>query len=164
MQDFYIQVKCINLQLAEVDEIEPYLFKILRNLHYSRLRQKGRSPISELSIAEYDSLERGLVATDRRDLFLVHANLQDICEFVCQRKSTAARASVFILRFFFGYYPSEVMKVVLASRTAIDRSLRLARQEAPPSQAPPYNSLYRASGATERYLRHGRRSFSCPLS
>jgi DNA-directed RNA polymerase specialized sigma24 family protein len=130
VQDFYIQVKCINMSLAEVDEIEPYLFKILRNLHYTRLRRKGRSPISEISIAEYDSLERGLVAVDRRDLFLVHANLKEICEYACQRKSTAIRASIFILRFFFGYRPSDVMKVVLASRTAVDRSLQLARREA----------------------------------
>src|ERR1035438_2324373 len=96
VQDFYIQVKCINMPLADVDEIEPYLFKILRNLHYTRLRRKGRSPISEISIAEYDSLERGLVAVDRHDLFLVHANLKEICEYACQRKSTAIRASIFI--------------------------------------------------------------------
>lgn len=130
VQDFYVQVKCIDMLLAEVDEIEPYLFKILRNLHYTRLRRKGRSPISELSIAKYDSLERGLVAADRRHLALVHADLKEICEYACQRKSSAARASIFILRFFFGYRPSEVMKVVLASRTAVDRSLQLARREA----------------------------------
>ena len=130
VQDFYVQVKCINVPLADVDEIEPYLFKILRNLHYTRLRRKGRSPISEISIAEYDSLERGLVAADRRDLLIVHADLREICEYACQRKSTAARASIFILRFFFGYRPSELMKIVMASRTAVDRSLQLARREA----------------------------------
>jgi len=112
LQDFYVQVKCINVPLADVDEIEPYLFKILRNLHYTRLRRKGRSPISEISIAEYDSLERGLVAADRRDLLIVHADLREICEYACQRKSTAARASIFILRFFFGYRPSELMKLL----------------------------------------------------
>jgi DNA-directed RNA polymerase specialized sigma24 family protein len=130
VQDFYIQVKCMNVPLAAVEEIEPYLFKILRNLHYTRLRRKGRSPISELSIAEYDSLERGLVATNGRDLLTIHADLKRICEYACRRKTTAARASVFILRFFFGYRPSEVMRVVLASRTAVDRALLLSRQEA----------------------------------
>jgi DNA-directed RNA polymerase specialized sigma24 family protein len=130
VQDLYIQVMSINVVVDEVDEIEPYLFKILRNLHYSRLRRKGRSPIYDLSIVDYDSVERGLAAVDRRALFLVHANLRLICEFVCQRKDTARSASIFLLRFFLGYYPSEVMKVVLGTRASVDRSLQLVRREA----------------------------------
>lgn len=130
VQEFYIHVTRSNAALADVDEIQPYLFKVLRNLHYSRLRQEGRSPIYDLSIVDYDSVEWGLAAVDRRGLFLVRANLKIICEFVCQRKNTSRASSIFILRFFMGYFPSEVMKVAQLTRVGVDKSLQFVRREA----------------------------------
>ena len=87
VQDFYLQISNINVVLAEVDELEPYLFKVLRNLHYSRSRRQGKNSHHDISIVDFDSLEQGLAAVDRNDLLLVHANLKLICEFACQRKS-----------------------------------------------------------------------------
>jgi DNA-directed RNA polymerase specialized sigma24 family protein len=130
VQDFYLQITHINVVLAEVDAIEPYLFKILRNLHYSRLRRQGKHSQQELSIVDFDSLERGLAAVDRNGLVLVHANLTRICEFACQRKGRSRAACVFILRFFLGYYSSEVMKIASMSRMGVDRALQVARSEA----------------------------------
>lgn len=130
VQDFYLQITHINVVLAEVDEIEPYLFKILRNLHYSRLRRQGKHAQQELSIVDFDSLERGLAAVDRNGLLLVHSNLKHICEFACQRKGTSRAACIFILRFFLGYYSSEVMKIAGMTRMGVDRALQVARREA----------------------------------
>ena len=130
VQDFYLQITHINVMLAEVDAIEPYLFKILRNLHYSRLRRQGKHSQQELSIVDFDSLERGLAAVDRNGLVLVHSNLTRICEFACQRKGRSRAACVFILRFFMGYYSSEVMKIASMSRMGVDRALQVARSEA----------------------------------
>jgi DNA-directed RNA polymerase specialized sigma24 family protein len=130
VQEFYIHVTRSNVALADVDEIQPYLFKVLRNLHYSRMRQEGRSPIHDLSIVDYDSVEWGLAAVDRRGLFLVRANLKTICEFVCQRKNTSRASSIFSLRFFMGYFPSEVMKVAQLTRVGVDKSLQFVRREA----------------------------------
>jgi DNA-directed RNA polymerase specialized sigma24 family protein len=130
VQDFYLQITHINVVLAEVDAIEPYLFKILRNLHYSRLRRQGKHSQQELSIVDFDSLERGLAAVDRNGLLLVRANLTRICDFACQRKGRSRAACVFILRFFMGYYSSEVMKIASMSRMGVDRALQVARSEA----------------------------------
>src|ERR1700722_16669621 len=130
VQDFYLQITHISVMLAEVDAPEPYLFKILRNLHYSRLRRQGKHPQRELSIVDFDSLERGLAAVDRNGLVIVHTNLTRICDFACQRKGSSRAASVFILRFFLGYYSSEVMKITSMSRMGVDRALQVARSEA----------------------------------
>jgi DNA-directed RNA polymerase specialized sigma24 family protein len=130
VQDFYLQITHINVELAEVNEIEPYLFKILRNLHYSRLRRQGKRQQHELSIVDFDSLERGLAAVSRNDLLLVHSSLNHICEFACQRKSTSRAACIFILRFFLGYYSSEVMKIASITRMGVDRALQIVRGEA----------------------------------
>jgi DNA-directed RNA polymerase specialized sigma24 family protein len=129
VQEFYIHVTRSNVALANVEEIQPYLFKVLRNLHYSRLRQEGRSPIYDLSIVDYDSVEWGLAAVDRRGLFLARDNLKIICEFVCQRKNTSRASSIFILRFFMGYFPSEVMKVAQLTRVGVDKSIQFVRRE-----------------------------------
>jgi len=130
VQDFYIQVAHIGFSLDEVEDIRPYLFKILRNLYYSRLRQKSKIPISDLSALDYDSVEKSLGAVDWRGLFLVRSNLKQLCEFACQRKHTARSASIFLLRFFLGYYPSEVMKVVQTTRVSVDKALQYMRGEA----------------------------------
>jgi DNA-directed RNA polymerase specialized sigma24 family protein len=76
VQDFYLQIVHINVVLAEIAELEPYLFKILRNLHYSRLRRQGKSTRYELSIVDFDSIEQGLAGVDRNNLLLVHAKSQ----------------------------------------------------------------------------------------
>jgi len=130
VQDFYIQVSQIGFSLDGVEEVRPYLFKILRNLHYSRLRQRSKIPISDLSALDYDSVEKSLGAVDWRGLFLVRANLKQLCEFACQRRRTARAASIFLLRFFLGYYPSEVMKVVQTTRVGVDKALQYMRREA----------------------------------
>src|SRR5262249_18571451 len=46
------------------------------------------------------------------------------------RKETSKAASVLLLRFFHGYYPSEIALLLRTSRQAVDERLRLARSEA----------------------------------
>lgn len=160
VQDLYIQVAHIGLSLAEVDDLRPYLFKVLRNLHYSRLRQKGRIPISDLSALDYDSLEKGLGAVDLRDLLLVRSDLKQICEFACQRRHTARSANIFLLRFFLGYYASEVMKVVPTTRVGVDKALQFMRREAQEhlDGAGPKGASQRQSGTSSsaRIVDHSR--------
>lgn len=130
VHDLYIQFVRVDRTVETVENIEGYLFTALRNLHYSRMRRAGRDPINDFLIVDYDSVELGLAAVDRRQLLFVRSNLRQICKHACQRKSTARSASILILRFFFGYYPSEVMKITQSSRMAVDRSLQLGRKEA----------------------------------
>jgi RNA polymerase sigma factor (sigma-70 family) len=130
VHDLFIQFVRVDRTVESIENVEAYLFTTLRNLYYSRMRRTGRDPINDFSIVDYDSVELGLAAVDRRQLLFVRSNLKQICKYACQRKGTARSASILILRFFFGYYPSEVVKVTQSSRMAVDRSLQVARKEA----------------------------------
>ncbi len=130
VHDLYIRVTRISRQIDELEAPESYLFRILRNLYYSQLRRAGRDPINELSIVDYDSVEHGLAAVDRRQLLFVQDHLRQICRFVCERKSTVRSASILILRFFLGYHPSELVKILQSPRSSVDRRLYVARSEA----------------------------------
>ncbi len=130
VHDLYVQFARTASRPDDVEKLDGYLFSILRNLHYARLRRAGRSPIDDLSIVDFDSIELGLASVDRRELLYVRASLKSICEYVCERKNTSRSASILILRFFFGYYPSEVVQVVQTTRGALDVALQAARQEA----------------------------------
>ena len=130
VHDFYLRLTRITKSIDEMEQLEHYLFKVLRNLYYSRLRRAGSAAHSDLMIVDYDSVEQGLAVADRRELLFARTHLRQICSYVCQRKSTARAASILILRFFHGYYPNEVMRILKASRSSVDRSLQVARNEA----------------------------------
>lgn len=130
VHDLYLRVLRISRPIEKIDAADSYLFRILRNLHYSQLRRAGRDPINDLSIAEYDSIEHGLASTDRRQLLFVRSNLRQICLYACERKSTSCSASVLILRFFLGYYPYELMQILQAPRASVDQFLHVGRREA----------------------------------
>jgi hypothetical protein len=53
-----------------------------------------------------------------------------VCGFACVRKEKAKSACALILRFFHGYYPSEVARVLRTTRQAVDVRLLNARNEA----------------------------------
>jgi DNA-directed RNA polymerase specialized sigma24 family protein len=132
VHDLYVQFALAGASGASLDEVEnldAYLFSVLRNLHYAHLRRAGRSPIDDLTIVDFDTISRGLASVDRRKLLYVRSSLKEVCEYACERKNTSKSASILILRFIFGYFPSEVMKVVRSSRGAVDRLMQIARQE-----------------------------------
>ncbi|MBT9333329.1 sigma-70 family RNA polymerase sigma factor [Acidipila sp. 4G-K13] len=130
VHDLYFRITRISRSIDAMESIDSYLFKVIRNLYYSRLHREGRDPLNDLSIVDYDSVEQGLAVADRREMLFARAHLRQICRHVCQRKSAARSASVLILRFFLGYYASELMKILQAPRSSVDRSLQVARSEA----------------------------------
>lgn len=132
IQDLYVQFARAGATGATLDEVEnreAYLFSVLRNLHYAHLRRAGRSPIDDLTIVDFDTIARGLASVDRRKLLYVRSSLKEFCEYACERKNTSKSASILILRFIFGYFPSEVMQVVRTTRGGVDRLMQIARQE-----------------------------------
>jgi DNA-directed RNA polymerase specialized sigma24 family protein len=130
VQDLYVQFARAGATLDEIENRDAYLFSVLRNLHYAHLRRAGRSPIDDLTIVDFDTIARGLASVDRRKLLYVRSSLKAVCEYACERKKTSKSASILILRFIFGYFPSEVMQVVRTTRGAVDRLMQIARQEA----------------------------------
>ena len=135
VHDAFIQFTFTQPDLNNIQNLDNYLYGILRNLHLSQVRWVTRSRFQQLSIAEYDSAEMGLRATDVRDQIQVQDDLRRVCRYACARKETARAASVMILRFFHGYYPSEISQILRSSRQAVSIGLRLARAEAKASLA-----------------------------
>lgn len=116
--------------LQAIQNLDAYFYATLRNLHISHQRRASRSRFQQLSIVEYESAATGLRTLDACDLIQTQNDLRSVCHYACARKETAKIASVLILRFFHGYYPTEIARILRSSRPAVDKALQLARAEA----------------------------------
>ena len=130
VQELYVRFAGSGPVGEHIENAEDYLFSVLRNLQYARVRRARTSAIDDLSVVDYDSAERGLRAIDRNGILFVREDLHRVCDYLCERKDTSRSASVFILRYFLGYFPHEVMRVVQSTRSAVDKAVRAARTEA----------------------------------
>lgn len=130
LHDAYIQFTLSRPDLDTIHNLDGYLFGLLRVLWLSRRRRASRMRIEQLSAVEYDSAEMGLWLSDPRELNRVRDELRAICRYACGRKESSKAGSVLILRFFHGYYPAEIARLLQTTRKAVDSRLALARQEA----------------------------------
>lgn len=136
LHDAYIQFTISRPELSHIRDLDAYLYITIRNLHLSEVRRATRSPLEPLPVLEFDSAElrlSGLSGSSSSDPFRrmsVQDELRRICGYACVRKETAKAASVLILRFFHGYYPEEISRLLKISLPAVKERLRLARSEA----------------------------------
>ena len=130
LHDAFIQFTLSPTDIESIHNLEGYLYGMLRNLHLSQVRRTTRHRFQQLSIVEYESALIGLRTVDPRTQIQVQQELRQICQYACARKETSKAGSVLILRFFHGYYPSEIVKILQSKRKAVDDRLRLARAEA----------------------------------
>ncbi|MGH9962597.1 MAG: RNA polymerase sigma factor, partial [Pyrinomonadaceae bacterium] len=130
LHDAFIQFTFAQPNLKTIRNLDNYFYGMLRNLHLLQVRRETRNRLQQLSIVEYDSAEDGLRAIDLRDRLQVQDGLRKICQYVCARKEKSKSASVLILRFFHGYYPSEIAHILRTSRPTVDVHLLTARHEA----------------------------------
>ncbi len=131
VHDLYIQLTRLRPRLRpDPDHIRGYLYTMLRNMHLSKLRRAQRSPICELLVIDYDSFEIGMRSIPERSLTAVAAQLWEVCEYMCERKKRSVSASALLLRFYIGYFPSEIVRVLKARRATVDKQLHAARREA----------------------------------
>lgn len=126
----FIQFTLTAPDLHGIQNLDGYLYGILRFLHLSQMRRATRSRLQQLSIVDYDSAEAGLRIIGPREQIEVQDELRRICRYACARKETSKAGSVLILRFFHGYYPSEIVRVLRLSRKVADARLQVARREA----------------------------------
>jgi RNA polymerase sigma factor (sigma-70 family) len=129
LHDVYILFSLHRPDVSSIDNLEGYLYTMLRNLHISRLRRASRSPLKQLSVIDFESAERVLHTLTIEDRVVVQDQLRAVCRYACARKEKAKAACALILRFFHGYYPSEVARVLMTTRQAIDVRLLRARGE-----------------------------------
>jgi RNA polymerase sigma factor (sigma-70 family) len=132
VHDLYVQLIRTRpeIDLSDDDRVRGYLYTMLRNLSVSRARRAGRDALSSLQIVDYESVEYGLACIDRSKLILVRSALAHVCEYACVRRDTSRSASVLILRFFLGYYPSEIARILQVTRASVEKHLQAAREEA----------------------------------
>jgi RNA polymerase sigma factor (sigma-70 family) len=130
LHDLYVLFSIHEPNIDPAQNVDGYLYTCLRNLYLSHLRRTTRVRFQQLSIIEYESAKTGLRAIDPRMQIEVQDELRRVCQYACARKETSRMGSVLILRFFHGYYPSEIVRILCTSRKAVDRRLALARAEA----------------------------------
>jgi RNA polymerase sigma factor (sigma-70 family) len=130
LHDFFLHFTTSKPDLDTIQNLAGYLYVVMRNLHLSQVRRATRMPVRSLTVVEYDTVELGFWASDPRDRMRMQDELAAVCQYACIRKESSKAGSVLILRFFHGYYPDEIAKVMRVSRPAVKERLRLARAEA----------------------------------
>lgn len=130
VHDAFVQFTFARPDLARVQNLDGYLYQMLRNLNISQMRRANRRRGDEPAVFEYDSAEFVLRAADPRDLIRVQDDLRQVCHYACVRKDSSKAGSVLILRFMHGYYPVEIARFTGTTREAVEERLRVARTEA----------------------------------
>ncbi|MCA1619364.1 MAG: RNA polymerase sigma factor [Acidobacteria bacterium] len=130
VHDAYVHFSLARPDLARIQNLDGYLYQMLRNLNTSQMRRAARRHEDAHAVVEYDSIEFALRAADPRDLIRVQDDLRQVCHYACLRKESSKAGSVLILRFMHGYYPGEIARFTRASREAVEERLRVARSEA----------------------------------
>ena len=129
VHDAFIQFTCGNHQI-NIANVDSYLFGIVRKTYLSHRRRSSRQQQEQLTDLEIDSSKALGLSIDPRRQIQISDELRAICQHACARKDTSIRGSILILRFFHGYVPSEVAKLMHSSRNIVDVQLRSARAEA----------------------------------
>ena len=131
VQDLYVRFvfSQSNVDVTDDDQLQGYLFRALQNLSNDRHRSRARDPLSSLQTVDYDSMETALAAADGSRLLYIRSDLAGICEYACSRRRSSRAGSVLILRFFLGYFPSEIAGLLKASRVAVHKLVETGRLE-----------------------------------
>lgn len=130
LHDAFIHFTLSQTPVENIQNLDGYLYTMLRNLRLSQARRLARTPLGNLSLIDYDSAEAGLNSVDPRDRIKGQDELRAICQYACIRKDTSKAGAVLILRFFHGYFPNEIAQVLRSPRSAVDNLLQTARREA----------------------------------
>jgi DNA-directed RNA polymerase specialized sigma24 family protein len=130
LQEAFVQFTATNPDLGSIQNLDAYLFGLVRILHLSQTRRTLRRARVLDSVLDYNAAILGLRHADPRDQVGVRGDLLRVCQYGCARKETSKAGSVLLLRFFLGYYPREIARVMKGTREAVEERLRVARAEA----------------------------------
>jgi RNA polymerase sigma factor (sigma-70 family) len=129
VQDAFVHFMRFSGDLVSINNIDNYLFGVVRNTHLSHIRRNSRQQHEQLPTFDFNAVEL-LVIVDPRRQMRMKDELRAICHYACARKETSITGSVLILRFFHGYFPSEIARLMHSTRNRVDVQLRVARSEA----------------------------------
>ena len=129
LADTFIAFAKAQPDLNKIHDLSSYLGGTLFNLKFVWHRDSIKRKSRQLKIQEYAFDIASSRAVDSRELIRIQDALRQIFQLACSRKETTKLASVLILRFFYGYYPAEIARVLRVTRASIDSWLRHARDE-----------------------------------
>jgi DNA-directed RNA polymerase specialized sigma24 family protein len=129
VQDTFVRMLLSWDKLKQLYDLEPLLYSYLRYAYLDE-RRRGRScTFQSLSTIDSDTLAMSLRTSTSFDQIGIQNELRSILAFLLWRRRSAKFASIFLLRFFHGFFPEEIASICLATRHSIDLSLRHARAE-----------------------------------
>ena len=129
-QEAYLQFMAIRPNLDEIQNLDAFLYTIVRNLHRSLLNRHLRLRHVSLSTIDFDRAEDALKLADKEHSQCVCQDLELIRQFACERRGTSKVGTLLILRFFHGFGVQETALLMGISRAALDARLLRARKEA----------------------------------
>lgn len=130
VQDFCLYLSLTKPNLADVKNLDGYLYISLRNLYQSSLARYTREAMKLLSPADFDTACIAVSAGQGRDTLERQNELRRICNYAVWRKDHSKSFSYFILHFFHGYFRNEVAELAHVPLSTIYNKLRNARLEA----------------------------------
>lgn len=130
VQEAYVSVAQSPRERQISDNLDGYFYCVLRNLHISDMRRGWKRRYQDLSVLDFDSLYLQLQFARSFDTVELQNQLSRLCEYLCDRKEQSSAICVFLLRFFRGYLPEEIMLIGRIARAAVDKKMRIARLSA----------------------------------
>ena len=129
VQEFCLYFTLTKPNLTEVVNVDGYLYTCLRNIYLSSLARASREALHLVSIADYDSFDFAVSASQPSDPLQRQNDLRRICCYAVWRKEQSKTASYFILHFFHGYTRREIAELACLPISAIYNKLKTARDE-----------------------------------
>ena len=115
--------------LEDTHNLEPFLYSHLRYAHLTERRRNRNYSLQSLSTIDADHIAASLRSTSSFEQIEIQDELRSILSFLLWKRKTTKFASIFLLRFFHGYFPEEIALICRSSRHSVDLGLRHARAE-----------------------------------
>jgi DNA-directed RNA polymerase specialized sigma24 family protein len=130
VHDAYLQFCRSGQSLGEIQNLDGYLYSVLKYLHQSNLKRTARFPLKVLSPIEYDNVVSSLQIPATDDGLSVQNDLRLLSSYLLSRKGSVKGASLLILRFFHGYLPADIVRMVRIAPLTFRQHLHSTRREA----------------------------------
>ncbi len=129
VHDIYLRFREQNFNALDIKNVEAYIYTTLKNDFISNRRKESRSRVSLVSLVGTESIADPFFADDPRLAIKTQDQLRAVCHYACRRRRSSISASIFILRFFHGYFTFEVARIAQRSTNAVEARLLKARRE-----------------------------------
>jgi DNA-directed RNA polymerase specialized sigma24 family protein len=130
LHDAFVQFVLRKPAIHEIENIDAYLARIVRNLWVSEIRRHAQHVETPLDVVEYESILVKFRSSDSAPSEAVREELLTICNYACLRKETSRSTCAFILRFFHGFQIEAITRILCCTKPAVYECLKQARKEA----------------------------------